>query len=226
MQVKRAAVKNDRYPSPPSRNLRRKTLIRRLLIERNEGELSAWAQRERSPFRPVASLLFDSDELIRWRAIEALGWIARQEYAKDPERVRRFIRRILWLMNDESGGICWNGPEVIGEVLRNGPPLVSEYGVLLPGFFTEEPFEAGSRWAVGRAAVVDKTPFLPNVDALVTSLDHSNSDIRGFSLIALKALDHPISKENSDRLKADRSVLSIYDFESGQLIRKQIAELV
>lgn len=227
MQIERTAVQNDQYPAPPSRNLRRKESVRALLLARKEEVVvTAWAGIERNPFRPVSSLLFDPDERIRWRAIEALGWIARQEYAKDPERVRRFIRRILWLMNDESGGICWNGPEVIGEVLRNIPPLIREYGQLLPGFFAEEPFEVGSRWAVARVAVVDKTPFLPSVDALMFSLDHPRSDIRGFSYIALKALNHPISKGYQDTLKEDCSVLSIYDFQSGRLVLKQIAELV
>jgi HEAT repeat protein len=226
MRVERTAVKTDRDPSQTSRNLKRKESIRALLLARNEAEVIAWAQRERNPFRPVTSLLFDSDELVRWRAIEAIGWIARQEFAKDPERVRRFIRRILWLMNDESGGICWNGPEVIGEVLRNVLPLVSEYGQLLPGFFTEEPFEAGSRWAVARVAKVNKADYLPSTNELVTSLAHPNSDIRGFSLIALEALDHPISNENKERLQRDDAILSIYDFESGQLVRKPIAELV
>jgi HEAT repeat protein len=226
MRVEKKAVRNDRYLPPPSRNFKRKESIRALLVTRNKIEIDAWAQQERNPFRPVASLLFDSDELIRWRAIEAIGWVARQEYAKEPERVRRFIRRILWLMNDESGGICWNGPEVIGEVLRNVPPLVSEYGRLLPGFFSEEPFEAGSRWAVARVAEANKTGYLPSINELVTSLVHPNTDIRGFSLLALKALDYPISKEDRNRIQMDSAVLSIYDFESGQLIRKPIAQLL
>jgi hypothetical protein len=226
MQFEREAGQSDPNTPAPSSNLKRKESIRSLLLAHNEAEVSAWAQRDRNPFRTVASLLFDSDELVRWRAIEASGWVARQEVAKDPERVSRFIQRILWLMNDESGGICWNGPEAIGEVLRNVPPLVGEYGPLLPGFYAKKPFEVGSRSAVARAAVIDKAPFLPSVNALVISLDHPDSDIRGFSLIALKALDHPISKEARDRLKADRSVLSIYDFGSGQLISKQIADLV
>jgi hypothetical protein len=148
------------------------------------------------------------------------------ENTKDTERVRRFICRILWLMNDESGGVCWNGPEVIGEVLRNVPHLVGEYGQLLPGFFAEEPFEAGSRWAVARAAEVNKTLFRSSVDALVGSLDHPDSKIRGCSLIALKALDHPISKQNKERLRADRSTFSIYDLETGQLVDRRIAEFL
>jgi len=226
MRVKQTAAQSDRYPAPPSRNLKRKESVRALLLARREEEIIAWAQREHNPFRPVVSLLFDSDERIRWRAIEALSWIARKEYERDPERVRRLIRRILWLMNDESGGICWNGPEVIGEVLRKVPPLVREYGLLLPGFFSEEPFEAGSRWAVARAAKADKTPFLTSADALLYSLNHPRSDIRGFSLIALNALSYPISKEYQDALKTDFSVLSIYDFQSGQLVLKPIAELV
>lgn len=226
MQNERAAAQNDPRPAPVSRNLKRKESVRALLVARRKEEITSWARRERNPLRPVASLLFEPDEQIRWRAIEALGWIATQEYAKDTERVRRFIRRILWLMNDESGGICWNGPEVIGEVLRNVPPLVHEYGPLLPGFFAEEPFEVGSRWAVARAAEVDRATFLPSVDALLTSIDHPDSDIRGFSLIALKALDHPISKEHKKMLQGDLSVLSIYDFQSGRLLRRQIAELL
>jgi len=226
MRIEQTAGQTDQYLDPSSRNLKRKESVRALLLARDREEITAWARRERNPFRPVTSLLFDSDEQIRWRAIEALGWIAEQEYAKDPERVRRFIRRILWLMNDESGGICWNGPEVIGEVVRNVPPLVSEYGQLLPSFFAEEPFEAGSRWAVARVAQADKAIFLSSGDALLTSLDHPDSDIRGYSLLALNALDYPISQEYKDKLKGDSSVLSIYDFHSGRLLRKQIAELV
>lgn len=226
MQVEQTAMPNNRYPAPPSRNYKRKEAVRSLLLEKKSEDVIAWALTERTPFRPVASLLFDTDELVRWRAISALGGIARQEYAKDPERVRRFIRRILWLMNDESGGICWNGPEVIGEILRNVPPLVCEYGQLLPGFFSEEPFEVGSRWAVARAAAVDKAPFVPSIDPLVRSLDHSNAAIRGFSLIALRALDYAFSEDEKARIRTDIAVLPIYDFVSGQLVFQRIADLV
>ncbi|MBN1652548.1 MAG: hypothetical protein JXA30_02110 [Deltaproteobacteria bacterium] len=209
-----------------SRNIKRKESIRELLSARDEIAIKRWARQDRNPFRPLASLLFDPSALMRWRAIEALGWVAPIEFAKDPERVRRFIRRILWLMNDESGGVCWNGPEAIAEVIHAIPPLIEEYARLLPSFFAEEPFELGSRWAVARVAQVEKQPFLSSVGLLFASLADPDAGIRAFSLVALKALGQTLSSEKTAELKADASLVSFYDFESGRLVTKSIGELV
>jgi len=144
---------------PNSGNRRNGYELRELLEKKSYKELLNWAVQNRNPLRPLSSLLFDEDSLIRFRAIEVLGKVAAIEYKKDPERVRRQIGRFLWLMNDESGGICWNAPQAIGEILYNVPDLIPEYGPILTSYFDEEPFEVGSRWGVARAALKNSDTF-------------------------------------------------------------------
>ena len=97
--------------------------------------------------RELQRKLYDPDELVAWRAVEAIGRAARELSLED---VRELLRRTLWLMNDESGGLLWKGPEVIGAVLANVPALCGEFGPILAGFLEEEPFRAGTRWALWR----------------------------------------------------------------------------
>jgi hypothetical protein len=151
--------------------------------------------------RTLSMLLFDPDELVRWRAAEALGRVAALEARTDLDRVRRQISRLLWLMNDESGGLCWNAPETIGEIVANVPSLIDEYGQLLPSFFIEEPFEAGSRWAVSRIGRLNPAIFADVVNDLVWSLKAPDATIRGYSLLALAAIDPttPANRPHSQR---------------------------
>ncbi len=218
-------VRGGSAASKGSRNARRKRQVRELLVKRDLPALRQWAEGEHNPLRTVSSLLFDGDLAIRWRAIEGLGVVAEVETHRDLERVRRLMRRILWLMNDESGGICWNGPEAIGEVVANVPALVGEFGKLIPSFFKEEPFERGSRWAVARMAAVDPTAFEHAIATLVSSLDDPDPAIRGLSLLALKALGGPVAPETLKALLDDPGTLSIYDFQTGTLEQTTVGAL-
>ena len=101
--------------------------------------------------RELQRKLYDPDELVAWRAVEEMGRAARE---LSLEAVRELLRRTLWSMNDESGGLLWKGPEVIGAVLANVPALCGEFGPILAGFLEEEPFRAGTRWALWRISAV------------------------------------------------------------------------
>ncbi|MCP4686248.1 MAG: hypothetical protein GY867_12485 [bacterium] len=187
--------------------------------------LQNWMSLERNPMRPLNSMLFDSEDLLRWRAIELLGLVAGYEARRDLERVRRQIRRFFWLMNDESGGICWNAPEAIAEMLFNVPGLIEEYGQQLPSFFVEEPFERGSRWAVARLAARERSTFLPAVPSLVKSLDDPDALVRGYSLLGLNALGVDAAKVQATTLVNDNMSVKTYDFESGEFTRTAVGNL-
>ena len=130
-----------------------KTVARELLESRDLAGISEWAASQRGVLRVLFSFTYDSSDLIRWRAIEAIGKVAAVVFKSYPEKIKDFIRRLLWLMNDESGGLGWYAPEVFGEILVNIPELVDEYGSLIPPYLHEEPFEAGSRFAIYRIAL-------------------------------------------------------------------------
>jgi hypothetical protein len=176
--------------------------------------------------RTLASLLFETDDLLRWRAIEAIGIVAKQIVQRDDEAVRRSVRRLLWLMNDESGGVCWCAPEAVGEILRNCPGLLDEFGRVMASFLVEEPFEAGTRWAIGRVGQLNPSEFAHTHRLLLTSLDSDIPEIRAYSVLALQALDVAIPEERREQIAADDTEVPFYDFTSGQLQQRKVAELL
>lgn len=198
-----------------SRNVYRKNIVRRKLINREMATLEEQARESSGILRTLSSLLYDHDALIRWRAIEALGKVSKIIFEDDPEKVRRQIRRILWLMNDESGGLCRNGPETIGEIIYNNPELIEEYGPVLISFLNEEPFEAGTRWAMARIANIDPSIFSDSISILERSLDDPDPAVRGFSLKALDELNDISAVDKIEALKADNSIFVDYDFDRG-----------
>jgi len=199
---------------------------RAMLESRDLIAVAGWAVQARNPMRTLTRLLFDNDSLIRWRAIEAMGIVAGVESRKSIEKVRRQVRRLFWLMNDESGGLCWNAPEAIGEILYNVPELIDEFGTLLPSFFHEEPFEHGSRWAVARVAPLKPNIFSDAVEELRHTLDHDDPAMRGYSILALSVIGDAVDIAQVKKLSADDSHFSLYDYQTGQLTKTSVAQLV
>ncbi len=202
---------------------RRKDDIIRYLRERDFNSLLQWAQSQRTSIRTISSLLFDSDPLVRWRAIEGIGLIAGLKAQHDTESVRRLIRRLLWLMSDESGGICWYAPEAIGEILVNVPQMRAEFIHVLVSFADEEPFEAGVRWAIYRLAPVVKTNseqyqvLKEQTDRIKATLSHDNPRIRGTSVLALRALGVKIIPGKIKSSSDTDDTFPFYDYDSGKL---------
>jgi len=212
--------------SPGSKARQGKAVARALLAARDQQGLWQWVRENRNPLRTLTALLYDDDRLICRRAVEALGIAAGLEAGRNLENARRLVRRLLWTMNDESGSICWYAPEAIGEVLVNVPPLIDEYGPLLPAFLQEEPFERGAHWAVARVASLRPDIYKDNVDRLVRSLDNPDPDIRGYTLIALKLINAKSAAQKAELLKADTANVSIYDFNTGTIKKVSVASLV
>jgi hypothetical protein len=209
-------MKRGRTSGTSSPSLGRKSHVRSLLKKRDFEGVRSWARGNRTPFRTLTTLLFDSDELIRWRAIEALGAVAPLEAEHGIGRPRRHVQRLLWLMNDESGGICWHAPEAIGEILYSLPRLIPEFGSLLPTYFAAEPFERGSRWAVARLAGHDPDLFTDARQPLIESLRDSDPTIRGYTILALFAVEGEVALSLFEPLRDDTAVFRMYDYSIGQ----------
>ena len=194
-------------------------------MRRDRAALMSWARSVRNPLGALISLTYDKDELVQWRAIETSGYIAALYAKPDPERVRDIIRRLLWLMNDESGGLGWRSPELIGEILVNVPALVPEYAKLLLSFLCEEPFERGTHFAVYRVASVDSKPFSESVPRLSDSLSDIDPSIRGFAAMALGAMGVKAYHNAIQKLQEDQSQVRLYDFTIGQMRETTVREM-
>jgi hypothetical protein len=89
-----------------------------------------------------------------WKAIETMGAIARGASPEQMVVLRETIRRLIWSMTDESGGIGWSAPEMMGEIIRNNPGEFLDLVPILWSFREEELFTASVLWAMGRIAEV------------------------------------------------------------------------
>lgn len=204
---------------------RRKAALREILKKRDRQGLVEWSRTVRAPLRALFSLTYSPDELLRWRAIEAVGVSARYVASESLEKVRVFLRGMLWLMNDESGGIGWSAPEVIAEVLFHCPSLIGEFGDLLPHFLVEEPFEPGTHYALYRLRRVAPGLILSSVSRLEQSLRDPDPAVRGYAWLSLRHVGSEIAFSSLEQLKRDRGEFTSYDFTTGELRVFELAEI-
>ena len=196
-----------------------------VLRNRDQTSLIQWAEASRNPLRVLVSMTYHRNELIRWRAIEATGWVAGVRAKTDLEAVQDMVRRLHWQMNDESGGLAWHAPELIGEILVNVPVLIPEYADILLSFLREEPFEKGTHLAVCRAAQINPEPFVERVSELASSLANPDPAIRGYAAMALGALRKSSYNSVLKRLTEDVSRFQHYDMSSGDFVTLIIGEV-
>ncbi len=207
-----------------STSRQRKIALRKLLQDRDHAGLRAWRRAEPHAIRTVFSALFETDDLLRSRAIEGLGLLARQQADHDLESVREWLRRLLWSMNDESGGLMWHGAEAIGEILMEVNELIPEFVVILHSFHREEPFEAGTYMALARIATLEPGRVKEFVPFLCQGLEDADPRIRAhaariLSLVGEQSQHHPAWAT----VLADDTPLTVYDHESGELNQTTVA---
>lgn len=212
-----------RSGSGGSKRAQRKASVRAILAKRDWPALLEWARNERDPPGTLTSLMFDLDEQVRWRAVEATGRVAALMAESDLDSVRELIRRLLWSMNDESGNLVWNAPEAIGEVLVNVPVLIDEYAGLLPSFLREEPFERGTHWAIARVGRLRPDLFADAVGELVASLESADAYQRAFAVLALDAIGAQKELDQAGHLLRDEAPVSVYDYDTGRMVPTTVA---
>ena len=110
---------------------------------------------------PLISFFCSNEELIRWRAITAVGVVVAGLADEHIESARVVMRRLMWSLNDESGGIGWGAPEAMGEIMAQHKKLTEEYHNILLSYlredcnFLEHPIlQRGLLWGLGRLAQV------------------------------------------------------------------------
>jgi hypothetical protein len=214
------------------------------LLER--GELEPIARMASGRHRVLGSLLaltYDRDPEIAWRAIEAMGLAAERVAESDPEAVRELLRKLYWLIMEESGGICWRAPEAMAEIVARLPRRFADYVPitlshlvqLAPEDLTH--FRPGALWAVGRlgevvasdAAQQEAHGPVPDLiaevlPAVVSALEAPESQARGMAAWCLAKLGRLDLLAERPDLRDDHGLVEVY--EDRRLTRTRIGQLV
>ena len=85
----------------------------------------------RQVINPLISFLCNQDENIKQRAILTIAQVVNLIAEKDMESARIIMRRLMWSLNDESGGIGWGAPEAMAEIMSLNAQLANEYSSIL-----------------------------------------------------------------------------------------------
>lgn len=147
---------------PGGREIKR--ALRPLLLEGSphQVETELLSHPLRRMVSPLIGFFCDRQEIVRWRAVTALGMVTRALAGESMEEARIVMRRLMWTLNDESGGIGWGAPEAMGEISAVESRLASEYHRILCSYVSEsgnflehELLQRGALWGLCRLAEVD-----------------------------------------------------------------------
>jgi hypothetical protein len=84
------------------------------------------------------SAICREDPHIRWFAISCMGEAVARLAVQEMEEARIVMRRFLWSLNDESGGIGWGVPEAMAETMCRHAGMAEEYVHMLISYMRED----------------------------------------------------------------------------------------
>ncbi len=139
------------------------------------------------------SHFYHMDELIKLRSVTAMGELVLRLSGKKMEKARVVLRRIMWNLNDESGGIGWGSPEAMGEILSQSPELALEFKSILFSYLDHrgnhlehEILQRGLLWGIGTYLKAAPDDLTETSKSLIFSYLHSQDPIkRAYSIRAL-----------------------------------------
>jgi len=190
--------------------------IKKRVLQLLAGDL-ATARRELSQYdehglvNPLFSALYRSEETLRWHTVTLFGEVLARLAEKDLEAARIVMRRYIWSLNDESGGIGWGAPEAMAEGIFHHDRLCDEYVHMLlsymqldgplehqDGNYLELPaLQRGLLWGIARvaekrAALLLEKNVVPDLLRYMTSED---AVVRAFAARALGLLGAVTAEE-------------------------------
>ncbi|MBN1588384.1 MAG: hypothetical protein JW888_02610 [Pirellulales bacterium] len=204
--------------------------VRELLLRQNFEEIADLAMSSRRVLGVLVSLTFDRDPEIGWRAVEAMGAASHRIAAADPDCVREHLRRLHWLLSEESGGICWRSPEAMAEIVRQDPDPFSEFTPIIVSLLQEMAeedlmhFRAGVLWAIGRLGPVAEGALDGAEPAIRACLDHADPQVRGMAAWCLGQCGRAKLLADRPELLDDEGPVDVY--ENGRVGRASVGQLV
>ena len=182
---------------------------------------------QKNLLNPLFSCLCHTEERVRWHSVSSFGFIVPKIGEKDLEQARTVMRRFLWMLNDESGGIGWGVPEAMAEVMHHSLPLGKEYLHMLvsytvddgPELFQDGNFleldlmQEGVLWGLCRVAprYRDKLIYLGVGDGLQVYFDSLNPRVRGLVCRLAGELELSVYRDQLVDLLEDPGELRLYD---------------
>lgn len=182
---------------------------------------------------PLFSGLFSLDERVRWRAVRAVGIVTAQIAEEAMEAARDVMRRLIWNLNDESGGIGWGCAEAMGEIMARHEGIAREFAPVLLSYVRQDcnrlgnaGLERGALWGIGRLASASPGLVACCVPDLADYLASPEAEDRGLAAWILGMVDPGVLGDlpaRFDHLPRDDAMVRIAS--GGEMIPHRVGDL-
>ncbi len=203
---------------PHGRKVKKK--VREILLYKKRDQ--ALEEFKKIPDQTLAGPLFSSfysmDDLIRFRSTVAMGYLTQRIAQNRLEDARIILRRLMWNLNDESGGIGWGSVEAMGEILKLNKTLAREFESILfsyinpeGNFLEHEMLQRGSLWGVGTYLETYGRQEKEVTATLLPFLDSKDPVKRGYALRALMNMDRENRKLVPEHILKESTLILFFD---------------
>ncbi|PIE59941.1 MAG: hypothetical protein CSA32_01345 [Desulfobulbus propionicus] len=198
---------------------------------------------ESFPAKDVINVLFSAicrGEQTRWFAITCMGSTVARLAKQEMEEGRMIMRRLLWSLNDESGGIGWGAPESMAEIMCAQKQLGQEYNHMLlsymredgeelhqDGNFLEHPvLQRGLLWAIGRIGECSPALFKGKLipDDFQVYFSSSDAQVRGLAAWAAGTNKMVGTLPRLKEMKEEDAPLVLY--QHGAFLKTTVSKLI
>ncbi len=164
------------------------------------------------------SHFYNKEEQIKFRSTAAMGLLTARIAKYNMEKARIILRRIMWNLNDESGGIGWGSPEAMGEILSQVPELALEFKSILfsyldpdGNFIEHEQLQRDVLWGVGTYLETSIDNINEKTKGLLFGHLHSNDPIKkGYAVRALINADCFDCSLVPENIVTDNCIIDIF----------------
>ena len=167
------------------------------------------ASQDKRIIRDLQRLLYSVDNLLRWRAADAMGKVSVVIAENDPAAISKLLQRLFTALSDTAAS-SWGSLDAIGEIISNSPDQFSGYLSQLYQFTRDRDLLAEILRALGR--ISEKSPQIIRKKAFhfIPLLHDHDPNIRGYSTILLGNLVAHEAKEDLTHLVSDTAEMDIY----------------
>ncbi|WP_319763114.1 DVU0298 family protein [Maridesulfovibrio sp.] len=170
---------------------------------------------------PLFASLCASTVIVRWHGVTCFGKVISRMAQEDAAKARIVMRRIMWMLNEESGGCAWGVPETMGEIAAVNSLMAKEYGKILlsyshedeegPENYLEFPILLrGAVWGVARMAQTRPEIAAQATNDMIRFLSYADPVIQGTACWALGGLKASESVKTLEDLTDNDTVIDIY----------------
>ncbi len=173
----------------------------------SESQSELFSKNPKRVISPIIFFLCSLNPVEKWRAVSLLGMVTCHMAQNNLEDARIVIRRLMWQLNDESGGMGWGCAESIGEILRCNKALAKEFSHVLISYIDpdgnlldNDHLVEGALWGIARLSQVNPESCQRAEKLCYSYLEHERPLIRLYSALVVKFLKGNVLLQNGETL--------------------------